>query len=83
LFAAARSDLVAAVPRSVATEAATVLPLRALRAPLELPPISVSLLWHPRHDHDPAHRWLRERVLDVGLTLQTARKNVDRPEIAG
>ncbi len=74
LFAAARSDLVAAVPRTVAAEAATVLPLRALRAPLELPPISVSLLWHPRHDHDPAHRWLRERVLDVGLALQTARK---------
>ena len=26
---------------------------------LPLPPITVSLLWHPRMDGDPAHRWLR------------------------
>lgn len=27
--------------------------------PLPIPPFTVSLLWHPRLDGDPAHRWLR------------------------
>lgn len=33
--------------------------------PLTLPTITVSMLWHPRMDADPAHRWLRQCVLDV------------------
>lgn len=33
--------------------------------PLELPEITVSLLWHPRMDGDPAHRWLRGCVKDA------------------
>ncbi|MEO6608496.1 MAG: LysR family transcriptional regulator [Aestuariivirga sp.] len=34
---------------------------------LPIPPaeITVSLLWHPRHDADPAHRWLRNSVLEL------------------
>lgn len=33
--------------------------------PLALPPVDVSLLWHPRARTDPAHRWFREVVTDV------------------
>ncbi|WP_157251641.1 LysR family transcriptional regulator [Nonomuraea typhae] len=33
--------------------------------PLELPPLVLSQAWHPRHDVDPAHAWLRERVRAV------------------
>lgn len=33
--------------------------------PLELPEITVSLLWHPRMDGDPVHRWLRGCVRDA------------------
>jgi DNA-binding transcriptional LysR family regulator len=33
--------------------------------PVRLPPVTVSLLWHPRLDGDAAHRWLRERVLEA------------------
>ncbi|MEZ5831365.1 MAG: LysR family transcriptional regulator [Dongiaceae bacterium] len=33
--------------------------------PVAIPPITVSLLWHPRMDADPAHRWLRGCVRDV------------------
>jgi DNA-binding transcriptional LysR family regulator len=35
--------------------------------PVRAPPITVSQMWHPRMDHDPAHRWLR------GLVLATCR----------
>ena len=36
--------------------------------PVPLPEITVSLLWHPRMDADPAHRWLRTCVRDVCQT---------------
>ena len=57
------SDLVATVPdRHTRT-------LRAGMASFELPvattPFTVSMLWHPRLDADPAHRWLRSCVREV------------------
>ena len=33
--------------------------------PFATPEITVSLLWHPRMDADPAHRWLRECVREI------------------
>lgn len=36
--------------------------LHPLELPLPLAPFSVSLLWHPRLEADPAHRWLRNCV---------------------
>ena len=32
----------------------------AVAAPIEIEPMSYSMLWHPRLDDDPAHRWLRD-----------------------
>ena len=36
--------------------------------PVSVPEMTVSLLWHPRLDADPAHRWLRHCVLDACVT---------------
>ncbi|MCX4162741.1 MULTISPECIES: LysR family transcriptional regulator [Paraburkholderia] len=33
--------------------------------PFAAPEITVSLLWHPRLDADPAHSWLRSRVREI------------------
>lgn len=33
--------------------------------PVSMPEITVAMLWHPRMDADPGHRWLRECVRDV------------------
>ncbi len=33
--------------------------------PFEVPSFTVSLLWHPRQDSDPPHRWLRARIREV------------------
>lgn len=57
------SDLVASVPdRHTANlrEGMHTFPL-----PFETPEFTVSLLWHPRLDADPAHRWLRGLVRAV------------------
>ena len=38
--------------------------------PVSIPEITVSLLWHPRLDADPAHRWLRGHVRDICAALR-------------
>jgi DNA-binding transcriptional LysR family regulator len=37
--------------------------------PLELREVTVSLLWHTSYDHDPAHTWLRELVIQLAAGL--------------
>ncbi len=61
------SDLVAAVPeRHTGTMRGG---LFSFALPLAAPQVTVSLLWHPRLDADPAHRWLRACVRDVCSAL--------------
>jgi len=38
--------------------------------PFPPPEITVSLIWHPRMEADPAHRWLRGLVLGVAASLR-------------
>ncbi len=39
--------------------------LLAFALPVPAPQVTVSMLWHPRMEADPAHRWLRGCVRDV------------------
>lgn len=56
-------DLIASVPeRHTASLRGG---LHSFALPLSIPPITVSLFWHPRLDADPAHRWLRGCIRDV------------------
>ncbi|MFD9910769.1 LysR family transcriptional regulator [Streptomyces sp. NPDC059063] len=41
--------------------------------PLRLPPLSLAMAWHPRHDADPAHAWLRDCVRDLMRTADAPR----------
>lgn len=57
------SDLIASVPeRHTGNLRAG---LHSFALPVTTPPFTVSLLWHPRLDADPAHRWLRGCVKEV------------------
>jgi DNA-binding transcriptional LysR family regulator len=38
---------------------------RAFALPVQTEPVTVSQIWHPRVDADPAHRWLRSLLLAV------------------
>jgi DNA-binding transcriptional LysR family regulator len=53
------SDLLAVLPRSFVPASGLGAGLAVRRFPGLLPPIEVSLLWHRRHERDPAQRWLR------------------------
>lgn len=66
---AARSDIVCLVPAALPgaapsplTRDAETLGLHLLDIPLELPPLTIGMAWHPRHTADGAHRWLRDTV---------------------
>jgi DNA-binding transcriptional LysR family regulator len=63
LALARESDLIATVPErhtGILRAGMFSFPL-----PIPNPEILVSLLWHPRMDADPAHRWLRDCVRDA------------------
>jgi DNA-binding transcriptional LysR family regulator len=39
--------------------------MHSFALPFPMPEFTVSMLWHPRLDADPAHRWLRAHVREV------------------
>ncbi|MET8977801.1 LysR family transcriptional regulator [Streptomyces sp. NPDC004539] len=44
---------------------ARTLGLAHFEVPLPLPPLRLGMAWHPRHDADPAHAWLRGLVREA------------------
>ncbi len=67
-----RSDLLAVVPHSCLGNAfmpdhAAANGLQGFELPLPLPAFNISSIWHPRLDHDPAHRWFRSELLQLCL----------------
>jgi DNA-binding transcriptional LysR family regulator len=39
--------------------------MHSFAIPLPIEPFTISLLWHPRLDGDPAHRWMRNCIRDA------------------
>jgi DNA-binding transcriptional LysR family regulator len=72
-LALARStDLVATVPEKHTANLRHDLHTFAL--PFRTRVLTVSLLWHPRMDADPAHRWLRDLIRQVCATPPVPRR---------
>ncbi|AXE29464.1 LysR family transcriptional regulator [Chromobacterium phragmitis] len=73
LALARATDLVASVPERHTGSLRD--GLRSFALPVEVPGLSISMIWHPRQDADPAHQWLRgcvkaacdERLAACGL----------------
>jgi DNA-binding transcriptional LysR family regulator len=61
-FLAARSEMIGLVPERLAQALSSVLGLRMFEIPVKLPPLTMSLVWHERHQNDGAHRWFRAFV---------------------
>jgi DNA-binding transcriptional LysR family regulator len=58
----ARSDLLTVLPEGFIEATGYSQDLVTRELPLTLDPVHVEMIWHLRHDADPAHRWLREAV---------------------
>jgi DNA-binding transcriptional LysR family regulator len=68
LALARASDLIATVPeRQTGILRAG---MHSFSLPVPAPEVTIALLWHPRLDADPAHRWLRGLVLDTCAAIR-------------
>ena len=65
----ADSDLLAIVPRPLAHvfTASGAIAMREL--PYPTTPVVVQAVWHTRNDDDPAHKWLREAIVNMGQSM--------------
>ncbi|WP_392889858.1 LysR family transcriptional regulator [Pseudomonas migulae] len=63
LALARATDLIATVPERHTENLRA--DLHSFALPFSLPALTVSMLWHPRLDADPVHRWLRGCVREV------------------
>lgn len=61
----AKTDLLLCLPRRMAEKFVELAPLKILPIPIDLPRYELRMLWHPRHEKDRAHMWLRERLLTI------------------
>jgi DNA-binding transcriptional LysR family regulator len=57
------TDLIASVPERHTGKLRN--GMHSFPLPVAIPEITVSLLWHPRLDADPAHRWLRRLLREA------------------
>jgi DNA-binding transcriptional LysR family regulator len=71
LALARATDLIASVPERHTGKLRT--GMYSFPLPVSTAPFTVSLLWHPRLDADPAHRWLRECVQDAVKPTKASR----------
>lgn len=75
LFVLRESDLVG-LPTTQVAPLAAALGLETFEIPLALPPLPFGMAWHPRHDADPAHAWLRACAREL---IPTGQERPERP----
>jgi DNA-binding transcriptional LysR family regulator len=65
LIAASRTDLVASAHERSARGMAASLGLVIFELPIPMQMEPMRMAWHPRHQADPAHRWLRDCIARI------------------
>jgi DNA-binding transcriptional LysR family regulator len=55
--------LVATLPERIAQMGAATMTLKTFPLPVETEPLHELLLWHKRHETDPAHAWFRDLIV--------------------
>ena len=59
------TDYVLTIPRRIAEVLVKRLELKIRKVPLPIDIFTLSMVWHRRHTDDAAHRWFRERVIEL------------------
>lgn len=65
------SDLITTLPRTMAAWAQARFGVRVLPPPLDLGTYPEEMMWHQRFDDDPAHAWLRARIVTAARETRT------------
>jgi DNA-binding transcriptional LysR family regulator len=64
-FIVAKTDMILSLPERIANDFVDLAPLNIVSIPMELPAYDLVMVWHPLHDPDPAHRWLRDQITEI------------------
>ena len=68
----AGTRMMAVIPERLGRYFAGQAAIRLLDPPRPFAPLRLAMFWEPRSGRDPAHQWLRERVLQAAATLDDA-----------
>ena len=63
------TDFVTTISYRLARRLAEHFPLQITEPPFALEPYTLSMLWHPRNNEAPAHRWFRQQIIDAANRL--------------
>ncbi|MBL9025804.1 MAG: LysR family transcriptional regulator [Myxococcales bacterium] len=78
---AAEADYVLTISERIAKRYETTFGLRLLEVPLKLRAYALSLVWHPRLDGDPGHRFLRDVFLQAARIAAAERHDHPRTRL--
>ncbi len=65
----AGTDRVALVQERLGHLLARTSDVKVLPVPFDAAPLVETMWWHPMYEVDPAHRWLREIVIEAGIEI--------------
>lgn len=77
----AETDYALTISERIAARYRQALGLEVVEVPLKLRPYALSLLWHPRLDADPGHRFLREAFLRAAREAASDRHDAPRTRL--
>ena len=67
-----RTNLIGTMPRTLAEELAEGLDLVVLSPPVDIGPHPMLMVWSKRSHENPAHKWVRERIVELVKPLDAA-----------
>ena len=65
----AETDMILSLPYRIAEQFKKFAPLEIFPVPIELPAYDLCMIWHPLYDKDPAHLWLRDKIIAIGQNI--------------
>ena len=65
----AETDMILSLPYRIAEQFKKFAPLEIFPVPIELPAYDLCMIWHPLFDKDPAHVWLRDKIVEIGRNI--------------
>jgi DNA-binding transcriptional LysR family regulator len=66
----AKTDMILSLPYRIAEQFTKIAPLAIFPVPIELPEYDLCMIWHPLRDKDPAHLWLRDKIMIIGGSIE-------------
>jgi DNA-binding transcriptional LysR family regulator len=65
----AETDMILSLPYRIAQQFKKLAALEVFSVPVELPAYDLVMVWHPLQEKDPAHVWLRDKIIAIGRNI--------------